>query len=495
MGMAASQAMLLQLTSRKNTIGFELTRLSNQKVSLARDMQRISKEYQAALSDKMLKWSNNGGVSYVDLSYQNLMKPSSMNQNKPYLLTDQSDRIVVDSQYQKYAEKISANGNPGNWENVRTEVLSELTGIDAEKIDKANAYQEEVWASEAVINDLIDSEHKFAIPTKKGSLESLLEYSGLTSTGIGNNFSKGENWSEAYDNEATIDLGDANSAKSNLQKILDTIYNGLAPYLDEDCKEALKKGCDNFITVNASFIDGQDEENEKISLESDYTAIGGSYQNYTVRVPQLIDAIFSNVPKTTSDTGNQLYEWTDTKAANYNEKLAAHEQWQKSLDDAKAQYDVAVNANNQLLTADEESLIAFYDAIFSAIAERGWTANEQVNDPDYLNQMLQNGIYTLTTVDRDTEYDNNSGEYIWDNEYRTDIASNFKNVFLVNDCTAREDALVKYEHEKGIINAKETKIDTRMQNLQTEQAAINQMIQGIEQVKNDNIDRTMNTFA
>ena len=95
MGMAASQARLLQLTSRKNDIGYELTRLSNDKVSLSREMQKVSRKYQDSLNQKVLKWSNNNGVSYIDLSYNNLMKPSTMNQNKPYLLTDQNDKIVI----------------------------------------------------------------------------------------------------------------------------------------------------------------------------------------------------------------------------------------------------------------------------------------------------------------------------------------------------------------------------------------------------------------
>ena len=142
MGMAASQARLLQLTSRKNDIGYELTRLSNDKVSLSREMQKVSRKYQDSLNQKVLKWSNNNGVSYIDLSYNNLMKPSTMNQNKPYLLTDQNDKIVIDSEYKKYAEMISPNGSTGgNWESVRTQVLAELTGIDATKIASADSYQ------------------------------------------------------------------------------------------------------------------------------------------------------------------------------------------------------------------------------------------------------------------------------------------------------------------------------------------------------------------
>ena len=100
--MAASQVRFLQLTHRKNDIGFQLTKLANEKVSLSRDMQKVSREYNNALNQKILKWSNNQGVSYIDLSYQNLMKPSAMNQNKPYILTDRNGKVVVDNQYKKY---------------------------------------------------------------------------------------------------------------------------------------------------------------------------------------------------------------------------------------------------------------------------------------------------------------------------------------------------------------------------------------------------------
>ena len=182
-------------------------------------------------------------------------------------------------------------------------------------------------------------------------------------------------------------------------------------------------------------------------------------------------------------------------SAKYQTWATEHAKCQTTKDSAKTDYDNAVADNNQLFTADEESLIAFYDAIFSSIAEKGWTYNEQVNDPEYLNQMLQNNLYMMTTVDRDTEYDANSGEYVWDNDYETDIASNFTNIFTVSDSDAREDALVEYEHKKAIINEKESRIDTRMKNLETEQAAINQMLQGLEQVENDNIDRTMSWSA
>ena len=158
-------------------------------------------------------------------------------------------------------------------------------------------------------------------------------------------------------------------------------------------------------------------------------------------------------------------------------------------------YETAKTAQAESLSSNEESLIKFYDAIFSAIAEKGWTYNEKVTDTDYLNQMLQNNAYTLTSITQEEKYDEETGDYFLSNKYSTDIATNMKNIFTVNDSLARSDALVDYEYKKSLISAKETKVDLRMQDLQTEQSAISQMIQGIQQQLNDNIDRTMNIFT
>ena len=53
----------------------------------------------------------------------------------------------------------------------------------------------------------------------------------------------------------------------------------------------------------------------------------------------------------------------------------------------------------------------------------------------------------------------------------------------------------KNEKEKEYDGQKETRIDTRMQDLETEQAAINEMIKGIETVRDDNSERTFSIFS
>ncbi len=101
MGMAASQVRLLQLTQRGNDVRCKLTQLATDKMSLARDMNKVTRKYQEALSTKTLKWTNNGGVDYIDLTYGNMMYPNCANNNKLHMITDRNGKVVVDDKYKK----------------------------------------------------------------------------------------------------------------------------------------------------------------------------------------------------------------------------------------------------------------------------------------------------------------------------------------------------------------------------------------------------------
>ena len=114
-----------------------------------------------------------------------------------------------------------------------------------------------------------------------------------------------------------------------------------------------------------------------------------------------------------------------------------------------------------------------------------------------MNQLLQEGLYTITTVDRSKVENTNTftEDYLWQNTYNTDIATNYTNIFAVNDSEARLEAQVEYEKTKSIINEKETQIDVRMQNLKTEQDAVNTMIQSIESMLDENVEDKFSIFT
>ena len=97
MGMSASQVRFLSLQSRKNDIGNQLMSLSNKKLSLSRDMNKVSKNYNNAMNTKMLKWSNDSGATYNNLSYDLMMKPNDFNTTVPYIVSTRDGKVIVDS--------------------------------------------------------------------------------------------------------------------------------------------------------------------------------------------------------------------------------------------------------------------------------------------------------------------------------------------------------------------------------------------------------------
>lgn len=483
MGMAASQVRLLQLTSRKNTIGRTLEDLSLQKTSLSRDMKRVSKNYQDALSTKTLKWSNNAGVTYVDLSYGNLMRPNTYNNNTPYLLTNSNGQVVLDSTYEKYAEMLEANG--GKYEgDTRIAILSGLTGISKETLNNASATSAAVDSSvnkadtlQAELEKLKDKEPTVKNNSEKqfASLIGSVSYDGGT-LDIGKLYTQ---------TNGTVSLGNSSSASSKLSTLLNSIYNSASRYLTEDDKTKFKAACDTY----------QQQGETSFTLTKDQLTGGNGFtkdgDNYQVNVATMINQILGSYTGSTTEVNNETrYVTRDTESTEWQNWNAEYTAKETEYKNAKADYKSAVNVDNQSLTASQESEIKFYDQLFAAMVENGYEVNSGVEDNDYLNQMLQNNQYYITTM-KETEDEKGNTKY----EYDSNIASNFDNIFSVNDTNAQNEAQVQYEYEKSVINEKESRIDQRMQNLETEQSAINEMIKGIESVRDKNIETNFAIFG
>jgi hypothetical protein len=446
MGMAASQARFFQLTARKADINFMLSKLANEKVSLARDSQKISREYQSAINKKVLKWSNNSGASYIAMDYQNLMRPSQMNQNKPYLLTDADGRVIVDSKYKKYAEMISKDGKPnGDWDEIRTQVLAEVTGIDASKIEAIQANNQSVEDS----GDNLDYCNAY-------------KQQELLKTGKYNNIVK----------LAQPDWIDCNGFVNGS---VDIVIN---------TKEDLEEHRKNLKSIGAYLVDPE-LFNEIVDNYID----GRVIPNTLTPSIHLVDIVNEYVKRGGDAVceGNKI-KYHDPNSQEYKDWEEEYKKCEAEHLEALNVHNNAIDASNSLLTATEESLIKFYDMLFSTISDKGWTYNENINDPNYLNLMLQNNIYTLTSVSRDTDCLDWCEDKQWHNSYTTDIASNCTNVFAVSDSDANEVALVEYQNKKDAIKVKESRIDVRMKNLETELSATNNFMKSVEEAIKKNTE-------
>ena len=455
MGLAASQVNFLMLTARKSDISFELQRLSSNKQALTRDMQKVSREYRDALSTKTLKWSGNSGITYTDLSYSTLMRPGATANNSPYLITNSNGNVVIDEKYQQYAQMISDNN--GKYEgDTRYKILSGLTGISVETLQNYDKTSDDVEAKKAVLQAAEDK--RDAVPTRNLNTDQIIS-----------KFLGSVTKSEKLD-DAKADA---------LAKTIQDNLCGKGYFSPED-ENKIKTSCDS---VAKSFKENKDNENSE------------TYKDFTAE--KFINAVISVIRGSTKaeDTIKVMVDDKDKNnlKGTYSDYVAADEEVKKAQQD----YQSAVGANGQVLDGPQRKEIEFYDQLFQAIADMGWEEDDGITGSDYLNQMLQNNSYYITTMTENKSFDENAE--IDDRNYKffydTEFAENDPNIFKVNDANAQEEALVKYEYEKSLINEKESRIDTRMKNLETEQSAITKMLESIDRVKNDNIERTFGLWS
>lgn len=107
------------------------------------------------------------------------------------------------------------------------------------------------------------------------------------------------------------------------------------------------------------------------------------------------------------------------------------------------------------VSSDMQNYAAFYDTIFNMICKNGWCENDNVNDAEYLQHMLQNGMMYITKQKDDNFY--YQGNYATD-PYIKEVAD--------EKLIAKAEA--KYNTEKAKLNMKEETLDMKMKNLDTE---------------------------
>lgn len=96
MGLAASQARFLAITSRKNSCEFQSMQIAQQKLSLTRELEAASQEYQESINQTKLVWDPDGsGETPFDLSYNLLMYPSEVNDYVPWMMSRRDGKIAL----------------------------------------------------------------------------------------------------------------------------------------------------------------------------------------------------------------------------------------------------------------------------------------------------------------------------------------------------------------------------------------------------------------
>lgn len=498
MGMAASQGRYLFLTARNSNIMLDLNLCSNEKRALTRESRNIAEEYQQGMNAKKFVWSNNQGVTYQELSYSMLTSPNAANGKQPYMVTDLNDRVVLNKKFAEIVEKYSVDGK-FDWDNNREKILSELTGISESRLLNCQTSDQKLQdAYETMMAAKAEMEKYSADCSKMCSISDFIKnnLSGVNfDSGDGLSFSSGSNLADAYKNGAYVDISlkagevDAGAEEHKLQNII-ALYDAMAELMPDP--EAFAAAADSLINYDEHSGLYINKLGQKIEEGDSNSAMYGESGKYKVDIQKLTDQLIRVYKsKIGADPSLKQITYLDKTAPEYLDYLDA----KAVYDTAKSAYNKALSDNTGLLTAEEEQKFAYYDAMFSTIAEQGWVYNSKVNDPEYLNEMLQNNLFTLTTVEDTEQYDARENAYVNKKIYTTNFAANCSKLICVTDTEAQEEATTKYEYEKAIINEKESRIDERMSILQTELQANNAQKEALKTIIQENTDRNFKIFA
>ena len=133
-------------------------------------------------------------------------------------------------------------------------------------------------------------------------------------------------------------------------------------------------------------------------------------------------------------------------------------------------------------TLGNNLLIAgFYDAMFNQICTKGWTENDSVDDPEYMQEMLQSGAMYISTMTDDGFY------------YQGNYATNTY-IKEVTDEEGIAQAEAKYNREKEKLSYKEEQLDMKMKNLDTEISALTTEYDTVKSVIQKNIEKSFKRY-
>ena len=133
------------------------------------------------------------------------------------------------------------------------------------------------------------------------------------------------------------------------------------------------------------------------------------------------------------------------------------------------------------ISSDDLGQAAFYDALFNQLCANGWTENKNIEDNQYLQEMLQSGRLFVSRTKDDG--------YYYQGNYSTDSY-----IKEVADETLIAHAEAKYNTEKAKLNQKEEMLDLKMKNLDTEISSLTTEYDTVKNTISKNIEKSFKRY-
>ena len=133
------------------------------------------------------------------------------------------------------------------------------------------------------------------------------------------------------------------------------------------------------------------------------------------------------------------------------------------------------------VASDDLGQAQFYDALFNQICVNGWTEDNNIEDKEYLQQLLQSGKLYISKIKDDG--------YYYQANYATDAY-----IKEIADETYVAQAESRYNTQKAKLNAKEESLDMKMKNLDTEISSLTTEYDTVKNTISKNIEKSFKRY-
>lgn len=524
MGMSASQARLLTLTARLSDLELSAQMISNSKLRLAAQSEKVATDYTQALNRESIKmltgYNNNGNSIYTDLTYANLTGVDSpliaqygLSDNNGSLLVtkEQASAFESSSNATDFMNKLTnpsstGGANSAEYTAATTKLNNAQSALDTYGYAKVQGYTGAgAWAYSTTVTDTNGTNGNAG--TSGISAHTLNSLKNLW--GDGSKYSEvairnavttgGINWSVDIDKAI---LGEDN----NIGKADDSLH-------DDGFYDTLRRAAEEISTAleqdNLSGAERQRLLKEHQDITSMTDGIDGSRGAYTweftgddreyTRFFSELEIVMTNIINdySTDNTGSSG-NGTGTKTVTYTSQAnpdmikyinggnaAEYNKLQQAYADAKTSKD-AIAANSAGASSGSTSSSsnqAYYTNLYNRMAQGYVTENDEsstINNKDWIQNQLQNHNLILEKV----------ADSKWN---KTSLSSDTNFCEETNDTDiARAEA--QYEAESKKLETKDKIFDMKLQQINTEHTAIQTEVESVKKVIDKNIERTFKIF-
>ena len=504
MGMSASQARLLFLTSRMNDIELKSQQITNTKMRLAAESEQVANAYTTALNKTMLKVTDPMTQTSSQLTYNAIMSPNGI-MSGGYNLQTVDGKVVVSNQVAAAFEKSRGRTfrvDTSQYQNAYNQAVRNLntaqstlsTYLDSKDVTvnndgTLNFPTRQVFAHVRTINPTEGSSSAGGtggtggagtVPTTDGTSSaggaggtSGVSGSGGSGTvpttdGVGSAGGAGGPRRISLNNNLDRDVNLANSSFINNLDFRTRVDGTITARENLNFEPRIVGGT----TIGNTNLNLNDRlvlnSNNRVDFTRDFVTNGDFIGGSGIRV---INAdIYSAQEKEQITAQYKIY------AKDVTDAQAEVNRTKTELDNANANSNVNVNMN------DYSS--EFYQNLFRQMETNGYAAYDQklLNNPEALQNQLSNGNWYLGKKNEDGKY------------AQTSISSS---TMITEEVDKRDMAKAEAEYNAQTlkINNKEKKLDNQLKTLDTEHSALKTEQESIKSLIKDNIDKSFNLFS